>query len=80
MTAQEAMTAYLNYCATNKGRRVTWREAGVNKGFECVLIETAVAKILEVDPVAEDGYPIAIVRIDITPTWEGYVEWLSFQP
>ena len=78
MTAQEARAAYLGFCATTKGFQIQWTVTQVQI-FTCGMAETAVAKVAEVIPLSDTGTSIHILRVDLVPNWEGYVEWLSVQ-
>ena len=80
MTPEESVAAYQNYCASSKGFNIQWKEAGIIKVFKCHTTTVAVAKVAEVIPIAEDTHAISINRVDLAPTFEGYLEWLAQNP
>jgi len=79
MTPQEAVIAYEAYCVANKSYKISWKEGATMKNFTCLMPVTMGTKVAEILPLCDQVTTISIVFVDSVPTWEGYVEWLSFQ-
>ena len=80
MTPQESIDAYEAWCTANKSFLLKWKENGVWTNFDAHIPNTIVTKINEVLPLIDDGLSLNVEKIPSIPTYEGYKEWLTFNP
>jgi len=80
MTPQEAVAAYEAYCATTKGFQLQWKESGMIKVAQATTSAGAVTKFEEVIAIADQDSAVTSNRIDLIPTWGGFLDWLAIQP
>lgn len=82
MTPQESVAAYEAWCAANKSFQLVWKESGANKTFKAHYFQTIVDKMIEVEPLTEINLMnpfFTVTRPEMSPTFEGYKEWLQYQ-